>query len=146
MYFKIYIIVLLIVGSVFDWKYLRVPRWLLGLVLAGGLGAVAVKMYVGNEYWGSVLGAMVPGIILLFLARLSEEQIGWGDGLVLLGMGGCMEYIEVICSFWAALVMMFLISVVLVIFKGVRCNIKLPFVPFLALSSIFVLGGEWLLG
>ena len=146
MCFKIFIIVLLIVGSIYDCKYLSLPKWLLLISLLGGFGAIVFQLWTGGEYWGRVMGAMIPGMVMLLLSRLAKEQIGCGDGLILLGMGGCMEYMEVMYSFWLALLMVFLVSAVLVIFKGVKYNIKLPFVPFLAISSILVLGGELLLG
>lgn len=146
MYLKIFIIVLLIVGSIYDCKYLSLPKWLLLMSLLGSCGAIICKFWTGEAYWGRVIGAMIPGIIMLLLSRLAKEQIGRGDGLILLGMGGCMDYIEVMYSFWLALLLVFLVSAVLVVFKGVKYNIKLPFVPFLAMSSILVLGGELLLG
>lgn len=146
MYLKIFIIVLLIVGSIYDCKYLSLPKWLLLTSLLGGFGSVVFRLWTGEAYWGRVLGAMIPGLVMILLSRLAKEQIGCGDGLILLGMGGCMEYIEVMYSFWLALLLVFLVSAVLVVFKGVKYNIKLPFVPFLAMSSILVLGGELLLG
>lgn len=146
MCFKIFIIILLIIGSLYDCKYLSLPKGLLLMSLLGGFGAVLDKLWTGNEYWGRVMGALVPGLVMLLLSRLTKEQIGCGDGLILLGMGGCMEYIEVMYSFWLALLLVFLVSAVLVVSKGVKNNIKLPFVPFLAISSILVLGGELLLG
>ena len=139
MYLKIFIIVLLVIGSAYDWKYLHLPMWLICLVLGSGLAGVLFNLHTVNGSWGSVLGAMVPGLVLLLLSRLSKEQIGYGDGLVLLGMGGCMKYIEVMYSFWLALLIVFLVSAILIFFKGVKYNFKLPFVPFLAISSVIVL-------
>ena len=146
MCFKIFIVVLLIVGSIYDWKYMSLPKWLLMLGLVGGMLGIGWNLYRDKLYWGNAIEAMFPGVAMLALSRLSKEHVGCGDGLVLLGMGGCMEYMEVMYSFWLALLMVFVVSAVLVIFKGVKYNVRLPFVPFLAIGSIGVLGGGIIFG
>lgn len=146
MCFKIFIICWLVIGSIYDWKYRGLPKWYLLLGLAVGALRIGIYIYTGELYWGIIVEALFPGMAMLALSRLSKEHVGGGDGMVLLGMGGCMEYMEVMYSLWVALFMVFLTGSVLVIFKGIRYNVKIPFVPFLSIGSMVVLGGELIFG
>lgn len=79
---------------------------------------------------------LLPGVFLLFLSQLWKEQIGSGDGIVVLGMGW-------ICGF-SLTCNVLLMSFALAACTGLVCLLagrggraELPFVPFLLGSYLF---------
>lgn len=144
--FGFYIVVLLVVCSVYDWKYCGLPMW---LVIIGGIGsAVGV---LGTVLWrersvSEVIYALLPGIFTILLAYASREQIGYGDGLILLMLGGYAGVGDTIKILMLALAGSFVVSIVLLLGRKATGNSRIPFVPFLTLGSVLVMVGGWVSG
>lgn len=142
----VYMMVILLVGSIYDWKYFGLPVWLL---LAGAVGGISGAVY--SLFWEkssviNVIMAFLPGTIALMLSYITKEQIGYGDGLILISMGGCMGIEQILVVVGIALGASFVVSVALVILRRVERTQKLPFVPFLFAGWIMAWGGRVLLG
>ena len=143
---SIYMMVILLIGSVYDWKYFSLPMWLLAAGILGGLGGVLYSLFGEDVSVISVGVAFLPGVIALILSYITGEQIGYGDGLLLLAMGGCMGLRQTIMVVGIALGATFVVSVALVLLKKVGRTQKLPFVPFLLAGWIMAWGGGLLFG
>jgi leader peptidase (prepilin peptidase)/N-methyltransferase len=129
----------LLVVSIFDLKEKAVP-W---LFLASGSVLVAVgvvySIFVGEMAWYHPLVGMIPGALLLLIARITEKM-GCGDGFVLLMIGGVDGYMGsfvVLCmgSFFAAL-----FCVVLLAVRKVKKHSRIPYIPFLTGAYFLCLG------
>lgn len=143
---SIYLMVILLVGSVYDWKYYGLPVWLLLAGISGGVGGILYSLFVEDASLVSVGIAFLPGAIALILSYITREQIGYGDGLLLIAMGGYMNLQQIIVIVGIALAASFVVSVTLVMLKKVGRSQKLPFVPFLFVGSIVAWGGGLLFG
>jgi leader peptidase (prepilin peptidase)/N-methyltransferase len=94
----------------------------------------ACSLLGGDWTDASVFLRFLPGLLVLLLARLTGESIGYGDGWVLLALG-CFLALEDLVSLCmaaiscAGIVALFLL---LVLHRGRRAQI--PFVPFLLLG------------
>lgn len=139
---SIYIGILLVIGSVYDWKYCSLPIWIL---VAGGIGGVTGVLYTLLCEKGNILEvgmAFLPGIGAVLLAYVTHEQIGYGDGLILLCLGGCLRLKQTIIVMMVALAGVCIVSVILLICKKACRSSRIPFIPFLALGYLpVVLGG-----
>lgn len=80
-----------------------------------------------------LLFRLLPGIFALLLARVSKEQIGYGDGWLLVALGFCLEKSELYQILYESIALCILTA--LLIKKK-----EMPFVPFLAVAY---LTGGW---
>ena len=126
----------LLAVSIFDIKEKAIP--VLFLVVGGILaGMGAVYSVIGGEVgWYFPLVGMIPGAALLVIAKITEKM-GYGDGIVLLMIGGMNGYrgsLLVLCmgSFFASI-----FCVVLLAVRKVKKHNRIPYVPFLT-------GAYWL--
>lgn len=143
---SIYMAVLLAIGSIYDRKYLGLPVWLLLAGIMGGILGALYSLFGEDASVISVGLAFLPGVIALILSYITREQIGYGDGLLLLAMGGCLGLRQVMMIVGIALGASFVVSVALVLLRKAGRNQKLPFVPFLFAGWIMVSGGGLLFG
>jgi len=119
----------LVVCAVVDIK-----RKELSVKLFAVLGVIALLGCICEWKDTGVMAAagVLPGILLLALARITEQSIGYGDGILLAelglmtGVGKCMLILA------AALAMAGIFSLGIVVIKKVDKRYKIPFVPFLA--------------
>ena len=101
------------------------PLLLLGL--SGAIFAVFEKTWTDATF----LWRFLPGLSLLFLAWMTKESIGYGDGLAVLCMGCFYPVEELFGLFLLAVTLAGLIALgLLAIFRRSR-KTRLPFVPFL---------------
>lgn len=133
--------VFLLAGSIWDIKDLALPVWFLRL---GGLGCLCSGGFLvlsGNRQWWEVLVAFVPGAISLFMSYITKEQIGYGDGWILVILGGALEVRQVLAVWMGGLAASFLVSVMLLISRRAGRDFKLPFVPCLLVGYLAVCVG-----
>ncbi len=146
MLWAIYIMVWLVVCSVYDWKYCGVPLWLLVVGSVGsGIGVICTLLW-GETSIAEVLLALVPGMVAVLLAYASREQIGYGDGVVLLVIGSYAGVGDTLKILMLALAGTFGVSILLLICKKANGRSRIPFVPFLTMGSVLVMAGGWLTG
>lgn len=132
------IIAVLVVGSIYDCKYYKLPIWLLGLGLLGGLFC---WMLQGKELT-ELLPGMLPGLVALVLSYITQEQIGYGDGIILLIIGCCLGVKYCVWIVFAALLGCFLTSLLLIIFHKAKKKARIPFVPYMCIGTIVVMIGS----
>ena len=80
------------------------------------------------------LGGIFLGVILLLLARVSSEKIGYGDGLMVIVSGIFLGLFMNIRLLMWALFISALVSAVLLMIKKAGRHTELPFAPFLLIS------------
>ena len=71
---------------------------------------------------------------MLLVGRVTREEVGYGDGLLLMAIGPAFGLEHIILGLFCGLFVISILSVcILVLSKGNR-NTKIAFVPFLALG------------
>ena len=134
--------IILTIGSVYDYKKRVIPGWLVwGSVVVGSILFV-LELGEGNIGCSGVFFRMFPGSVFLLLALSTREQIGNGDGLLLLAMGGLLDERKIICICLIGLWLTFPVSFLLIFLGRGSRKTRLPFVPFLLAGYLVVLGGE----
>lgn len=90
------------------------------------------RLLVAGEPILLLLSGMIPGVLLLVLARASRGSIGLGDGIVVTALGGWL-------SFWTCFLCVVFSFVVMTVAAGAfllsgRRQVQIPYVPFLMMG------------
>ena len=72
------------------WTDLRRQR--ISIMLTAGIFLAAVIMRVRYGEYAALAAGMIPGILLLCLAWLTREALGYGDGLVEIVLGALLGW------------------------------------------------------
>lgn len=131
----------LAVASWQDFQKQEISSWL--LILMGALGTV-IQLFEGSVSLGGWFGGIFLGLALLFLAFVTREEIGYGDGWLVVVMGMSLGLRFSFLAFLLALGISALVSGSLLISRKVKRNYRLPFAPFLLAGSalsFFLYGG-----
>lgn len=131
------LIILLLLCAAIDIRKKEIPVSMLVV-----LGVTAILYFFGNaegKWEGSIrtfAEGMIPGILLLGAAKASKENIGCGDGIVLMEIGGTAGIGK--CMFILAIALAFagVFSLGMIVIKKVGRNYKIPFIPFLAMAYL----------
>ncbi len=130
MFFAVKIImgILLFAAAAFDIKSKSVSSGLIAaLMIAGFAGAFARESFGMRE----ALGGLLIGICAVGISMLSKEQIGRGDGLVIMAMGLMLGFRECLGAVCTASMIMMIVSVIVLIFRRGNGKTRLPFIPAL---------------
>lgn len=120
------------VMGIVDIRYRKIPLWLLGMGAPAAAAAMIGRWRECGLHTGGLLGACVPGIILLLAG--AAKKAGYGDGLTLLLLGLMNEGTEMMKLFLVSLLVMSLPALVLLALHRVKKDTRLPYLPFLALA------------
>jgi len=137
---------LLLINSVWDIKFKYIIGWLTIIWTCIGIGLRICSLaceYTNNgevriELWiGTIIAIGILGI-----SYLTKEKIGYGDGLIILGLSA---YIEVWGLLEILLIAGMLAAVTAIILMGLfhkKRDYEIPFVPYIAAGTIlYFIGG-----
>ncbi len=134
MIFRILILVMAVLASIWDIKKKEIP--ILFIVLLGICSVTCgiFGFFSGKLALGELLFSLMPGAAFLFMSVVTRESIGFGDGLFLLSsavpfgaVGACVGIII------AMFISSFFAIIILATGKGSRKS-RIPFVPFITLG------------
>lgn len=129
---------LLIIVSAIDIKYRKIP---VEILMAMNVGAVIFQCLCHREEVVLIAGGVAAGIVFLAISKMTEEGVGYGDSLGILGLGiylGLWKLFEILAS---AFFLLALCAIVVLASKRMSRKIALPFYPFL--TAAYVL---WMIG
>lgn len=128
---RILLAAFLTICSVTDLLKRRIYLHIIFPFMAAGL----IMFFLKGEPSGiEELGGMLLGVILLLLARVSAERIGYGDGLMVMVSGAFLGlFLNIRLLMWALLISA-AASVILLCLKKADRHTQLPFAPFLLVS------------
>lgn len=139
---KIGIIIWLIIGIGFDLANKKIPRWYAwGTLLTGILVGVLLS---GGDWCSLVLGGSVGGSFFV-LAKITKEQIGYGDAFVLTGIGAAVGLERVMWILLYSFSLLFLVGIILLLSKRAKRDTSIAFMPFIFLGyclSLIFYGGS----
>lgn len=104
-----------------------------------GIAGVLIHIFRRNMSIYSILGGMLLGVLLLVFSRISEGNIGVGDGLILMVTGILLGAAGNIQLFLYGLFLAGIWALVLVVFFRKKKNYEIPFIPFLLVSYVGML-------
>lgn len=129
------ITILFIPETISDLRYKKVhPAFIISLSLASEI-----------MYWFSLSKGLVdlivnliPGTVLLLLSLCSGSGIGPGDGLIVIFIGAICGMERTILILILSFIVCAVFSVFLLLLKKVTTKTRLPFVPFMFLSTLLL--------
>lgn len=128
---EVIVMIYLAVLSLEDICRKELPVWqiVLGLLAAVALTAVQWKGSF-QEIWIMLLG-LLPALVFLAAAGISKEQIGYGDGLLLLPLGMVLGFERTAWMVLWALSLAAVCALALFVLYRRKKGLTIPFVPFL---------------
>ena len=137
------VLLFLAIGVIWDLKKKAVPANYLCV-----FGIVAIIGFIldvvnGKKLLDSVWG-LIPGFIVVMLSTLTKEQVGLGDGVILLCVGCLQSVRDTTCMIFIALIMVTVVAMLLLIIRRVGRKATIPFVPFLFLGHLMMIIGGFL--
>ena len=134
MIFKICIILILAAASVEDVRKREVSALAILSCTLVSAAAVGYGAYRGDFDALSLLLSLLPGAAVLFVALMSREGVGYGDGFLILASGPALGAGAVYLGLLAALFAAAAFSGILITIKRAGRRTRIPFVPFMALG------------
>lgn len=126
---------IMIICAVVDIKKKEIPVWIFVVL---GVTALTGSICGGGYGLYKMAAGVIPGILLLGLARITEQSIGYGDGIILAEIG-CMTGAGICTIILAgALALAGIFSMGMLIVKRVDKRYRIPFIPFLTTVYIIV--------
>lgn len=105
----------------------------------GGMAGIVynfIKMLTGEFVLEERFMAILPGIFMLAIAKITNEKIGYGDGWVILILGSFLKFSEIYRLLQFAVILAAVVSVSFIIVKKAGREYKMPFLPFLWIAYI----------
>lgn len=128
--------VIMIICAVIDIKKKEIPVWVFVIL---GITALAGSIWHEDYDLYRAAAGVVPGVLLLGMARITEQSIGYGDGIVLAEIG-CMTGAGVCMLVLAgALALAGVFSMGMLVIKKVDRKYKIPFIPFLTTAYLVMI-------
>ena len=130
-----YLIVMcmLIYESVIDIRYKKID-------VRAVIAACAVSIPVGCFFYGhtgiNILYGIILGIFLALLAWVSKQRIGYGDAVIFMVLGMCLEPVRVLGILW---IMAGVYGIVKIIAFNKSRSLALPYIPFVTIVYVCML-------
>lgn len=122
-----------------SWEDMRKQQLHGWAILLLGISGMTISLLglLENPVW--FLG-LLPGIFMLILAWSTRESIGYGDGLVILGMGCFYALGEIMGIVMIAITIAGITALGLLVFGHKNRRSEFPFVPFLLGAHLVMWG------
>ena len=114
-----------------DLKRQEIPARLIACCGALSLGRVIFLLAKGTFSPLDALISLIPGAVLLFVAFITGQGVGYGDGLLLLSVGPAVGAAALVTGICVAVMASGLFSGVLLVLRKAGRKTRIPFVPFI---------------
>lgn len=124
--------VLLFVAGAMDLKSKTISRGIILVLMIFCFAGAFIKVFINKEVgiW-EIIGGVLIGLCAIGLSMVSREQIGRGDGLVIVAIGLMLGFRKCLFAVCMASIIMTLVSVIVLILRKGNKNTRLPFIPAL---------------
>ena len=116
------------------WKDLKVKKISDQYLWMGAIAGIIysmVKVITGEFVWKERFIAVLPGILILIIGKITNEKIGYGDGWLILILGSFLKFSEIYLIVQLAVILAAVVSAGLLCTKRVGKEYRLAFLPFL---------------
>lgn len=107
-------------------------------VMIAGILGVIFQFGIIQENGLKIIGGILIGIVLLSLAKITREKIGYGDGWIFVVTGIYLGFHSNMYLLLLSLFLASLVSICLLVFKKVNKKTELPFVSFVLPSYLLL--------
>lgn len=122
-----------------SWEDMRKQELHGWAILLLGISGMTISL-LGAVGKSSMVFGLLPGIFMLILAWSTRESIGYGDGLVILGMGCFYALGEIMGIVMIAITIAGITALGLLVFGHKNRKSEFPFVPFLLGAHLVMWG------
>ena len=133
-----FVLILLAVASVIDWRKREIPITLL-FIMSAGITIFAIYCKDITIWYRLAGGAL--GIMLFVVSTVTKEAIGYGDSWLILLLGVQLGILRVLQLLFAASLLAVIFAVFYLWVRKWNRNATLPFVPFLTIAYLGVMFG-----
>lgn len=131
----------LFLASYYDIRYRTIP---VKLFIVSGVLIVIYTMSEHRDMFGDCFAGAFIGVVLLLIGRITEESIGYGDGIVFILTGLLFGFRQNTLLLCVSLVVSTVYSVCLIVCRKGKNQTSIPFLPCVLIGSIIItLSGEW---
>ena len=124
----------LIIASIEDVRTKEIPAWEIVACAVISIAACALNVCRGKSDALGIFMSLLPGAGILFIALMSGEGVGFGDGFLLLAAGPALGPWISVMGLVAALFAGSIVSGILVVIRKAKRSTRIPFVPFMTLG------------
>lgn len=135
------IVVFLIPCTITDLKSKTIPIW---WTVVFGISAMIYQIFWKKQKLETILFSMIIGVTLLVAAKISNQRIGYGDGIIFLILGLWIGFWDGISLLFFSLILSSIISVYLIIVRRKGRDYRIPFIPFVTAAYIILEGTRFL--
>lgn len=128
-------VIFLFVCSLWDLRMKKLPIWLFGV---GTIGVIFSYIFCNNRTLLDVVGGIGIGGICLMIGKITNEALGYGDGLLICLIGSYKGFFTTLWVVTSAFVVVGIFSLLFFMGKGGYKEKTIPFVPFLVICYIGV--------
>lgn len=125
------ILAFLVPCAITDLKLRKIPIWWTAIY---GIGAIIYQIVEKKQGIRAIVLSMVVGIVLLAIAKISSQSVGYGDGIIFLVLGLWIGFWDTLSLLFFSLVLSSLVAAYLMIIKRKGKNYKIPFIPFVTVA------------
>lgn len=145
MYKIVHICLIIILGviCVFDIKRKKIPVYMLIILAAVG---IISNFTVGEFDIEKRIIAMLPGMILLIVSMITKQQIGYGDGMIILIMGLYIDIDDILSIVLSSFLLSSIAAIILMTVFKKKKNFEMAFSPFLLIGYGLVKGVYFICG
>ena len=145
--FSIIIISFLIPLAIIDSKYLYFPFSLIIPLIIISLVSLTIDLSLFNNWdslWGFIIAIIFLSTIYLIVKiwfkfkNRSESPMGFGDILLIIPLGIWLGPLQILLCFLASSILALLVWIILYFLIDFKFNSKMPFGPYLIISSILI--------
>lgn len=131
---EILIGIMLLICGIKDLRYKKIPLWVVTVTF---LIIVVLGMFCSFIPYTSRIGGVCIGIIIIFISKITREQIGLGDGLVFCVTGiGLGIWINIGLLLWSLCFSAIYAGFVLIVKKKNKKHV-IPWIPFVFFSYLW---------
>lgn len=105
----------------------------LPLLIMGGVG-ILLSLLSGEWTNWTVVFRFVPGCVILLLAWITRESIGYGDGLAILCLGCFLSGVQIVNICMIAITFAGVAALFLLLVRRRSRKTQIPFIPFLIIG------------
>lgn len=132
LYGFLFTLVIVLLSIKDDIKYKKIKMTLL---ITGYLGAIILRICYLKDYQDALLGC-IPGLCLLPFSRISNQAVGYGDGLMIAFVGLCLGFRRCLTVFIVSLTLISVYGLILFIFKRGNRHTEVAYMPWLCIAII----------
>lgn len=133
---KTILLLFLAAASFIDHKEKKIP---VILVSAGFAAGLVLRAVAADLMAYEIAGGCMLGLGFLLIAKLTNESVGYGDGMMLTATGAFLGLKDNIFLLLYAMLAAAVISVILMIVKKKKKSFRIAFIPFMLAGYIVVL-------